>query len=167
MRVSFIVVVLHVALAFNTGGQVKAQAALPEKITLPISRSSYTTEYKLTCRRVETAPVFSNGTEGWLEYLRKNLHTDVPKLNGCPPGNYTVRINYVIGRDGCISLTKPITNFGYGMEKEAIRVICQSPKWLSATQNGRIVNSYRFQLVTFEVCAVANEFLFSVNSSVH
>jgi len=37
------------------------------------------------------------------------------------------------------------------MEEEAVRVIKKGPKWTPAIQNGRQVNAYRKQPITFQV----------------
>ena len=44
-----------------------------------------------------------------------------------------------------------MTNHGYGMEEEAMRVIKKGPKWTPAVQNGRSVKAYRKQPITFQV----------------
>ena len=37
------------------------------------------------------------------------------------------------------------------MESEVMRIIRKSPKWAPALQNGRTVNAYRKQPVTFQI----------------
>ena len=44
-------------------------------------------------------------------------------------------------KGGNLSDIKPLTNFGYGMEQEAIRVIKKSGKWIPAIQNGSEVTA--------------------------
>ncbi|RZM17984.1 MAG: hypothetical protein EOO88_41905, partial [Pedobacter sp.] len=43
------------------------------------------------------------------------------------------------------------TSFGHGMEAEAIKAIKKGPKWTPAIQNGRNVNAYRRQPITYIV----------------
>jgi protein TonB len=88
---------------------------------------------------------------GWAEYLQKNLKANVPIKKGAPNGTYTVIVDFIVSKDGTISDTKAETNFGYGMEEEVIRVIKKGPKWIPGSQNGRFVNSYRRQPITFLV----------------
>ena len=151
MRQTILLLFLNLALGFISYGQIKADATNSKKLNSLIKTDTAKTVYSFSCRRVETEPVFGNGTEDWMTYLCKNLNNDVPKYYGCPPGIYTVRINYAIGRDGCVLFTKAVTEIGYGMENEVIRVIEESPKWKPATQNGRIVNAFRYQYINFEV----------------
>ena len=42
-----------------------------------------------------------------------------------------------------------MTNFGYGMEQEVIRIMKKSPMWTPASQNDKTVKAYRKQPVTF------------------
>ena len=68
-----------------------------------------------------------------------------------PAGSYTVIIQFVVDKEGNISEIKPLTNRGYGMEKEVIRILEKSPKWTPAYQDNRPVKAYRKQPVTFVV----------------
>ena len=87
----------------------------------------------------------------WGRFLERNLNGEVPINNGAPAGSYTVIIQFVVDIDGSISDIKPLTNHGYGLEQEAIRVIKRSTKWEPAIQNGRQVKAYRKQPITFRV----------------
>lgn len=85
----------------------------------------------------------------WIRFLERNLNPDVPVSNGAPVGKYTVLIQFVIDQEGKVSEIKPLTNMGYGMEQEAIRVLKKADKWNPAIQNGRQVKTYRRQPITF------------------
>lgn len=106
---------------------------------------------KLFCRVVEKEPIFQNGPADWQKYLCDNLNYAVIEKE-CPPGRYTVSIVFIITRDGMVDEIKATTNHGFGLEAEAIRVICLSPKWTPATRNGRNVIFRHLQSVTFEIC---------------
>lgn len=116
---------------------------------------SVSSHRNFTCRTVRTDAEFENGSDNWEAYLQENVNFDLPKQKGCPAGTYTVRINFVISKEGAVTQTKATTTYGFGMENEVIRVLSLSPKWKAATQNGRIVKAYQFQLITFEVCESA------------
>ena len=62
-----------------------------------------------------------------------------PVDNGAPEGTYTVYVQFVVDKEGNISDVKALTNHGYGMEEEAVRVIKKGPNWTPAIQNGRPV----------------------------
>ena len=87
----------------------------------------------------------------WEKFLLRNLNPEVPVDNGAPEGSYTVLIQFVVDIDGSISDIKPLTNHGYGLEDEAIRVLRRATKWEPGIQNGHAVKSYRKQPITFQV----------------
>ncbi len=87
----------------------------------------------------------------WEKFLIKNLNPNVPVDNSAPPGVYKVVVQFVVDLDGNISDIKALTNNGYGMEQEAIRVLKRATKWEPAFQNGTHVKAYRSQPITFQV----------------
>ena len=101
--------------------------------------------------KVEIEASFKGGESAWRKYLERNLNPNVPIDNGAPEGIYTVYVQFVVSKDGSISDVRPLTNHGYGMEAEAVRVIKKGPSWTPAVQNGRQVNAYRKQPITFQV----------------
>ena len=103
--------------------------------------------------KVEIEASFKGGEGAWRKYLERNLNGNTPVDNGAPEGTYTVYVQFVVSKDGSISDVKPLTNHGYGMEAEAVRVIKKGPAWTPAVQNGRSVNAYRKQPITFQVTA--------------
>ncbi|MEO8770583.1 MAG: TonB family protein [Ferruginibacter sp.] len=101
--------------------------------------------------RVEVEASFPGGDDGWRKYLGANIDADTPIRHKAKRGQYPVVIKFIVNKDGVISDVKAETSFGHGMEEEAIRVIKKGPKWLPAMQNGKKVNAYRRQPITFVV----------------
>lgn len=87
----------------------------------------------------------------WEKFLLRNLNADVPINNDAPAGNYTVIVQFVVDIDGSVSDIKALTNHGYGVEEEAVRVLKKATKWEAAFQNGSKVKAYRKQSITFQV----------------
>lgn len=87
----------------------------------------------------------------WEKFLLRNLNAQTPIDNDAPLGTYKVLIQFVVDIDGTVSDIQPLTNFGYGLEQEAIRVLKKAKKWDPAIQNGRQVKAYRIQAITFQV----------------
>jgi periplasmic protein TonB len=102
-------------------------------------------------QKVDKEAEFPGGSRAWRTYLEENLRADVAAKKKAPLGKYTVIVQFIVELDGSISNIVATTNYGYGMEKEVIRVIKKGPKWIPAEQNGRKVKAYRRQPVTFEV----------------
>ncbi len=101
--------------------------------------------------KVEIEAKFPGGDSKWRQYLERNADGQVATDNGAPAGTYTVVVQFVVDKEGKISDVKALTNHGYGMEKEAMRVIQRGPDWIPAVQNGRQVKAYRKQPITFQV----------------
>lgn len=87
----------------------------------------------------------------WEKFLLRHLNGNTPVDNGASPGRYTVLIQFIVDKEGNVSDIKAISNVGYGMEAEAIRVLRKADKWEPAIQAGFKVKSYRTQPITFVV----------------
>lgn len=101
--------------------------------------------------KVEIEASFKGGEAAWRKYLERNLNANTPVDNNAPEGTYTVWVQFIVDKDGAISDVKALSNHGYGMEEEAVKVIKKGPAWVPAVQNGRQVKAYRKQPITFVV----------------
>jgi protein TonB len=101
--------------------------------------------------KVENEAEFPGGNAAWARYVQKNLDGFNPADEGAPPGKYNVIVRFIVSKDGSISDVQAETKFGYGMEEKAINCIKKGPRWKPALQNGRNVNAYRRQPVTYVV----------------
>ena len=88
---------------------------------------------------------------GWRKFLEKNLNPNTPVDNGAPVGLYTVMVQFVVDKEGKVSDIKALTQIGYGMEQEVIRIMRQSGAWEPAMVGGEPVAAYRKQPVIFMV----------------
>lgn len=101
--------------------------------------------------KVEVEAAFPGGDGAWRRYLTNNLDANVPIENNADPGTYTVVVRFIVSKDGSVSDVTAETKQGHGMEEEAVKIIKKGPKWTPAIQNGRNVNAYRRQPITFIV----------------
>ena len=101
--------------------------------------------------KVENEAEFPGGNAAWARYLEKALGGFNPAEEGAAPGKYQVIVRFIVSKDGSISDVQAETNHGSNMEAMAIKAIKNGPKWKPALQNGRNVNAYRRQPVTFIV----------------
>jgi TonB-dependent SusC/RagA subfamily outer membrane receptor len=97
---------------------------------------------------------FPGGTKGWTNYLIDNLDRDLPKKNKAVAGKYTIKLNFVVNKDGSVENVIAENNPGYGTAAEAIRVIEKGPKWIPAEQNGKKVNYLMKQVIVFNVTGI-------------
>ena len=107
--------------------------------------------YDKVFTKTEVPASFPGGKAAWQKYLERNLNTDLPVINGGPPGKYTVIVSFVVASDGGISNVKADNDPGYQTAPEAVRIIVKGPKWFPAKQNGKPVTSKVKQSITFMV----------------
>jgi len=98
--------------------------------------------------KVELDPKYPGN---WSNFLNRNLVSSIPVENGASKGNYTVLVQFIVDIEGNTKDFRALTQKGFGMEEEAIRVLKRSGKWTPAVQNGRSVNAYKIQPITFQI----------------
>jgi hypothetical protein len=101
--------------------------------------------------KVEVEAAFPGGVTEWRKFLERNIDATVPVKNGAKAGTYTVVVQFIVHKDGRVSDVRALTNHGFGMEEEAMRLIKKGPNWIPAIQNGHQVTAYRKQPITFVV----------------
>ena len=127
------------------------QAPVEDKGTQVVEAPVIKEDENNVYNKVEVEASFPGGQTKWAKYLRDNLNANTPADNGAPPGTYQVVVRFIVSKDGSISDVQAETKHGYGMEEEAMKIIRKGPKWTPALQNGRNVNAYRRQPITFIV----------------
>lgn len=93
--------------------------------------------------KVDVAGDFPDDDTAWRKRITKSLSTSNFVAKRAKRGEYTVRVAYIVTKDGSISDVKCITDPGYGMCGEALRVVRKSPGWKPAPQGGQEVRPYR------------------------
>jgi hypothetical protein len=101
--------------------------------------------------KVDNQITIAGGEQAWRRFLERNLNILTAVENGAPSGKYTVIVQFVVDTNGSISNIKPLTNEGYGMEEEVVRVLKKSGFWTPGFKDGKPVKAYRKQPVTFMV----------------
>jgi protein TonB len=101
--------------------------------------------------KVEQEAEFVGGDTAWRSYIIHNLNASIPTNNNAPQGYYTIVIRFIVNKDSTVRNVGALTNFGYGMETEAVRFIKQGPHWIPARQNGRPVNAFKTIEIPFVV----------------
>ncbi len=110
-------------------------------------------DYDKVFTKVEKEAKFPGGPDGWRRYLERNLNANVAADDGAPLGNYSVKVQFIVDKQGNISqvqaIEKPKACPSCGPEAE--KVIKRGPKWEPAVQNGRNVIYQAIQFITFQV----------------
>ncbi|HEX6179673.1 MAG TPA: energy transducer TonB [Chitinophagaceae bacterium] len=99
--------------------------------------------------RVETESEFQGAGKAWQNYLLKNLRYPQGAIDRNAMG--MVIIQFIVDKDGKISFSEIYKSTDYFLDKEALRMIVESPDWAPALQDGRPVKSYKRQPIIFRL----------------
>ncbi|WP_008585261.1 energy transducer TonB [Niabella soli] len=147
-RITALMIVLSL---FAIGKKGNANNNFNNRDTIPSVESLRAAKDSLLFTTVEKDATYPGGCQAWLDFLSSHVNADVPLLCGAKPGSYTVAIQFIVEPDGKVTHVKGLTHFGFGMEREVVRVIRKSKQWEPAMQNGRYVRAYRKQPMTFNI----------------
>ena len=101
--------------------------------------------------KVEIEASFPGGDGKWRQYLERNANGQVATDNGAPEGTYTTVVQFVVDKEGNISDVKSLTNHGYGMEEEAVRVVSKMAKWTPGQVKGKNVKTWRTLPINYKL----------------
>ncbi|MGZ8537775.1 MAG: energy transducer TonB [Flavisolibacter sp.] len=91
--------------------------------------------------------------KAWKNHLGRYLEPviEIAAEKGMPAGKFTINIRFLVEKDGSITDVSALSDPGYGLAEEAIKVVKKGPQWSPGKQNGRNVRSYHTQPITFLV----------------
>ncbi|HMI78153.1 MAG TPA: energy transducer TonB [Ferruginibacter sp.] len=102
--------------------------------------------YNNTLQKVEVEAQYKKGDRDWKDYLVKNLDFDV--IEKSVKGG-KVHVGFTVNTSGkCVDVYLR-RSVEFVLDEEAIRIIENSPLWHPAVQDGKKVNAYRTQPLTF------------------
>ena len=85
----------------------------------------------------EQMPEFKGGNTALHKWLESNIEYPASARNSGKEGN--VILSFVVERDGSISDVKVIKSLDPELDKEAVRVVGNMPKWMPGMQDGKTV----------------------------
>lgn len=98
--------------------------------------------------KVEVEASFPGGEAAWNKYIAKGMNNgDFDKFKNSDQG--TCRIRFIVGKDGFISNVQAVNMKRTKLAKLAMEIIINSPRWNPAMQDGKAVNAFREQPITF------------------
>ena len=98
---------------------------------------------------VEQMPSFKGGDAALMEWLSKNIKYPVVAEENGIQGR--VVATFVVERDGSITDVKIVKSVDPSLDKEAVRVLKNMPKWIPGKQNGQAVRVKYTVPVTFRL----------------
>ncbi len=101
--------------------------------------------------KTEQSPQFTGGEEAWKKYLQQHLKAGTPVDEGWKAGVYKVIIKFIVHTDGSVSDVQAENYKGSKTALHCIDIIKNAPKWQPAVQNGKKVNAFKKQPITFVI----------------
>lgn len=99
--------------------------------------------------KVEIDAQFPGGNGAWTKYVTKAITNDIDELQQDQSNSGTCVVRFIVDKSGKVSDVEATTMKGTKLAEIAVNAIRKGPNWTPAVQNGRQVNAYRLQPVTF------------------
>lgn len=97
----------------------------------------------------EQRPSFPGGREALMQYLLQNLQ--YPETARKTNVEAIALVSFTVDKNGDIRNAKSLKEIGYGIDKEALRVVNEMPKWNPAVQNGKPVEMEYTLEINFKI----------------
>lgn len=94
---------------------------------------------------VEIAADFPGSIYSFRNFVKSNF--EIPKKAVRKKVKGEIPVQFIVEKDGSLSDIKVLTDLGFGLNEEVIRVFKLSPKWKPASFNGKKSKS----LITFKI----------------
>jgi protein TonB len=98
--------------------------------------------------KVEIDAAFPGGPEGWSKYVEKAIEVNVDEFTEADFG--TCIVKFIVDKTGKVSGVEATNMRGSKLAETATNIIRKGPNWIPAQQNGKYVNAYRLQPITFK-----------------
>jgi antitoxin component YwqK of YwqJK toxin-antitoxin module len=99
--------------------------------------------------KVESESEFPGGSHGWLEYLNHHQRYPDRAINNNVQGE--IRTYFAVDTTGRISDPILIKSVEISLDDEALSLIISSPDWISASNNGQKIKSYKIQPFWYKI----------------
>jgi TonB-dependent SusC/RagA subfamily outer membrane receptor len=98
--------------------------------------------------KVEVEASFPGGLQAWTKYISRAIADSISKFTDADYGTCVIR--FIVNVDGKVSDVIATTMKGTELAKVSVNAIKHGPKWIPASQNGKLVAAYRLQPVTLQ-----------------
>jgi protein TonB len=98
--------------------------------------------------KVEIESQFPGGTKGWYDFLYSKLVYPKKAIRKKIVGQVVAK--FIVEKDGTLSNIE-IVSGPPELGQAVLDVLNQSPKWIPAVQNGKVVKSYKKQPINFSL----------------
>lgn len=121
--------------AIHNGKPVRTAFTLPIRLDLTsISEKEGKNE---VFTEVENAPKPPEGMAVFRKWIGDNYQYPSGAIDAGVKG--TIRVQFIVEKDGSLSNVKSTEDLGYGTGEAAVHLLSNAPKWIPGVQNGRTV----------------------------
>lgn len=99
--------------------------------------------------KVEIEASFPGGSAAWRKYIIRAIWTQIDDKWDNKSDDGTCIVKFIVDKTGTVSNVEATTMKGSRLAEIIINAIRKGPKWIPAQQEGRYVDAYRLQPVTF------------------
>jgi protein TonB len=97
--------------------------------------------------KVEIEATFPGGAGAWTKYVQRAIEAEQDEFTETDYG--TCIVKFIVDKSGKVSEVEATTMKGSKLAEVATNTIRKGPNWTPAQQNGRYVNAYRLQPVSY------------------
>jgi N-acetylmuramoyl-L-alanine amidase len=98
--------------------------------------------------KAEVMPQFAGGEKKWNSYIEKVIKDNMSTLLADGKEG-TCEVRFIVSKEGTVSDIEIITMKNTKLSSIAIEAVANGPKWIPAIQNGKQVNCWTTQKITF------------------
>ncbi len=120
-----------------------------DKDTKKIPQDTAKPKFDKVFTKVENPPYYAQGMAAFADYIQNNIQYPKEAIEKKKEG--AVSIQFIIDEDGKLSDFKKVSDVGFGLEEEAIRLLKNSTDWKPGIQNGHKVPVQIVQQIIFRL----------------
>ncbi|MDP4189159.1 MAG: energy transducer TonB [Bacteroidota bacterium] len=128
--------ILHNYKALTAGSSAK----MPLLLAYKPDTAYFLDNHEKVYMRVDKMPEFPGGLSGLQKFCSQNMHYPEQALSNNKSG--TVRVGFIVEKDGTLRKVRIVKSAGKELNKEAIQIVQKMPKWKSGELNGEKIPVY-------------------------
>jgi protein TonB len=117
------------------------------KAQTKVTLSKDTTTYDAS--NIERQPTFPGGKDMFNKFVAETLKYPADLRQNKIQGD--VELSFIVSTDGSISDIRVAKSLAEDLDKEAIRVLNASPKWIPAKKNGKLIDCAATVAIPFKL----------------
>jgi N-acetylmuramoyl-L-alanine amidase len=99
--------------------------------------------------KLEQPASFPGGQTAWLKYITRAIQKNANELTADNNSQGSCKVRFIVSKDGRVSDVEAISKQNTRLADVAVNAIENGPRWIPGMQNGRVVNSFVIQPVSF------------------